>query len=121
MSDTAVESKPELSFLESLKILFGASRAFWLVNMVNFGDGIAYFGILTLLTRFLGTRLGMPDISKTFSLDTPVTFRLTVMQPMTGLSKRMCTSLMWAVWRTSGGSSMKRPRVPTRPAVLIWP
>jgi len=50
-----------LSLAESLKILFGASRGFWLVNMVNFGDGIAYFGVLTLLTRFLGTRIGMSD------------------------------------------------------------
>lgn len=50
-----------LSFRDSLKVLLRASRGFWLVNMVNFGDGIAYFGILTLLTRFLGTRLSMSD------------------------------------------------------------
>jgi POT family proton-dependent oligopeptide transporter len=51
----------DLPVAEQLKILFGASRGFWLVNMVNFGDGIAYFGILTLLTRFLGQDLGMSD------------------------------------------------------------
>ena len=55
------EQKPEMGIAESFKMLFGASRGFWLVNMVNFGDGIAYFGILTLLTRFLGSRLGMSD------------------------------------------------------------
>lgn len=55
------ENSPELSVRESLKILFKASRGFWLINIVNFGDGIAYFGILTLLTLFLGTRLGMSD------------------------------------------------------------
>ncbi|NLO92588.1 MAG: MFS transporter [Elusimicrobia bacterium] len=55
------EKKEDLSIIETLKILFGASKGFWLVNIVNFGDGIAYFGILTLLTRFLGTRVGMPD------------------------------------------------------------
>ncbi|MDD4005149.1 MAG: MFS transporter [Elusimicrobiaceae bacterium] len=55
------ETKKELSLKESMGILFGSSKAFWLINMVNFGDGIAYFGILTLLTRFLGTRVGMPD------------------------------------------------------------
>ena len=54
-------AKKELTLWESLKILFGASKGFWLVNMVNFGDGIAYFGILTLMTRFLGTRVGMSD------------------------------------------------------------
>lgn len=55
------KKKEDLPLLESLKILFGASKGFWLVNMVNFGDGIAYFGVLTLLTRFLGTRVGMSD------------------------------------------------------------
>lgn len=54
--------KEELSSWESVKLLAKASRGFWLVNMVNFGDGIAYFGILTLLTLFLGKeRLGMSD------------------------------------------------------------
>ncbi|MDO5295421.1 MAG: MFS transporter [bacterium] len=51
----------DLSLWESLKVLFGASKAFWLVNFVSFGDGITYFGILTLLTLFLGTDLGMGD------------------------------------------------------------
>lgn len=51
----------DLSLWESLKVLFGASKAFWLVNFVSFGDGIAYFGILNLLTIFLGTDLGMGD------------------------------------------------------------
>ncbi|HOX22136.1 MAG TPA: MFS transporter, partial [Elusimicrobiales bacterium] len=67
MSDTA-EKKEELSIIDTFKILFGASKGFWLVNMVNFGDGIAYFGVLTLLTRFLGTRLGMPDHTTTVSV-----------------------------------------------------
>ncbi|MBI5244569.1 MAG: MFS transporter [Elusimicrobia bacterium] len=58
----ADETKKELGLKESIKILFQASKGFWLVNMVNFGDGIAYFGILTLLTLFLGKeRLGMSD------------------------------------------------------------
>ncbi|HNW34461.1 MAG TPA: hypothetical protein PKM25_05985 [Candidatus Ozemobacteraceae bacterium] len=60
MEATANDNE-KLSLMDSLRILFGASKVFWLVNLVNFADGIAYFGILTLLTRFLGTRLGMPD------------------------------------------------------------
>lgn len=52
---------PDISLSETFRILFAASRGFWLINMVNFGDGIAYFGILTLLTRFLGTRLHVSD------------------------------------------------------------
>ncbi|HAM34886.1 MAG TPA: MFS transporter [Elusimicrobia bacterium] len=60
MSNTAADK--EISSWESVKMLFGASKGFWLVNMVNFGDGISYFGILTLLTLFLGKeRLGMSD------------------------------------------------------------
>ncbi len=38
-----------------------ASRAYWLVNLVNFGDGIAYFGILNLLTLFIHDQLGLTD------------------------------------------------------------
>ena len=62
MSETAATAVDEITTWESVKILFGASKGFWLVNMVNFGDGIAYFGILTLLTLFLGKEhLGMSD------------------------------------------------------------
>lgn len=57
----ATEETKDLTLMESFKVLFLASRAFWLVNLVNFGDGIAYFGILTLLTRFLGTEIGLTD------------------------------------------------------------
>lgn len=59
----------EVGTWESIKILVGASRGFWLVNVVNFGDGIAYFGILTLLTLFLGKeRLGMSDHAAAISV-----------------------------------------------------
>jgi len=67
MSDIE-EKKEDLSIIDTFKILFGASKGFWLVNMVNFGDGIAYFGVLTLLTRFLGARLGMPDDTTSMSV-----------------------------------------------------
>jgi len=52
-------SSDNISLWDSLKLLFMASRAFWIVNLVSFGDGIAYFGVLTLLTRYLGTDLAM--------------------------------------------------------------
>ncbi|MBQ7567882.1 MFS transporter [bacterium] len=60
-NEKAEKDAEDLSLWESLKVLFGASRAFWMVNFVSFGDGITYFGILTLLTLFLGTDLGMGD------------------------------------------------------------
>lgn len=50
-----------LTLWQNLQILFGASRAFWLVNLVNFGDGIAYFGILNLLTLFIHGQVGLSD------------------------------------------------------------
>jgi proton-dependent oligopeptide transporter, POT family len=44
--------------IESLKILFSASRGYWLVNQINLGDGIAYFGMLTLMTIYLQDNIG---------------------------------------------------------------
>lgn len=55
------DEQETLSIRESYRMLLTASRGFWCVNLVNFGDGVAYFGMLILLTRFLGTRLGMSD------------------------------------------------------------
>lgn len=55
------EKEEQLPLKDVLKMLFKASKGFWLVNIVNFGDGIAYFGMLNLMTLFLGTSLGMPD------------------------------------------------------------
>ncbi|MBU0508351.1 MFS transporter [bacterium] len=68
-TDTTKSSPPEgeapaekpLTIRENLQILFGASRAFWLVNLVNFGDGIAYFGILNLLTLYVHDSVGFSD------------------------------------------------------------
>ncbi|MFH1011464.1 MAG: MFS transporter [bacterium] len=59
-STGAAEEKP-LSLRETFRILIKASKGFWLVNVVNFGDGIAYFGILTLLTLFLDRDVGFSD------------------------------------------------------------
>ncbi|MGM9998352.1 MAG: MFS transporter [Candidatus Bruticola sp.] len=60
-SDNSKETAKDenISLWESVKLLFLASRAFWIVNFVSFGDGIAYFGVLTLLTRYLGSDLAM--------------------------------------------------------------
>ncbi len=56
-----VQQEETLSLRDNFRILFGASRAFWLVNLVNFGDGIAYFGILNLLTLFIHDSVGFSD------------------------------------------------------------
>jgi POT family proton-dependent oligopeptide transporter len=60
VGETGTEEKP-LSLRENFRILLKASRGFWLVNIVNFGDGIAYFGVLTLLTLFLDRNIGFSD------------------------------------------------------------
>ncbi|MFH1278036.1 MAG: MFS transporter [Candidatus Eisenbacteria bacterium] len=44
--------------MDNLRTFGRASRGFWLVNSVNFGDGIAYFGFLGLLTLFLQKNAG---------------------------------------------------------------
>ncbi|MFH0883488.1 MAG: MFS transporter [bacterium] len=66
----AAKTPPEekLSLMDTLKILFGASRGFWLVNQVNFFDGIAYFGILNLLTLYIGREVGFSDEMKTVAV-----------------------------------------------------
>lgn len=55
--DPQTEHEPGLQ--ERLRILFAASRGFWLVNAINFGDGIAYFGFLTLMTLFMERDIGL--------------------------------------------------------------
>lgn len=47
-----------LSLVETLRLLARASRGYLLVNWVNFGDGIAYFGFLALMTLFLRVDVG---------------------------------------------------------------
>jgi len=61
MSSSTSADSENLSMRESFRIMFRASRAYWLVNLVNFGDGIAYFGILNLLTLFVHDQLGLTD------------------------------------------------------------
>jgi dipeptide/tripeptide permease len=62
MSESVSEAPQEqLTLRENFRILFAASRAFWLVNLVNFGDGIAYFGVLNLLTLFISRDVGFSD------------------------------------------------------------
>ncbi len=41
--------------------IFRLDRAFWFANLVFTLDGAAYFGILNLLTLYLGTAVGMSD------------------------------------------------------------
>jgi len=55
-------------FVESFRILFRASRGFWLVNSVNFGDGIAYFGMLGLMTLFMQRNVGFSTDTATKSI-----------------------------------------------------
>ncbi|HEX03888.1 MAG TPA: MFS transporter, partial [Bacteroidetes bacterium] len=65
-----VEELEDLSLLDNFKMLFGASRGFWLVNQINFLDGIAYFGILNLLTLFISRDVGMSINASTIAVST---------------------------------------------------
>jgi len=60
-TDPAAPEPRPLTLRENFRILLGASLAFWLVNLVNFGDGIAYFGILNLLTLFIHQNVGFSN------------------------------------------------------------
>jgi dipeptide/tripeptide permease len=64
------EAERPLTLGENVRILFAASRAFWLVNLANFGDGITYFGILNLLTLFLHGNVGLSDQASGLAVST---------------------------------------------------
>ncbi len=55
------DEEESLTLIQNFKILFGASRAFWLVNLANLGDSISYFGIVALLTIFIHDKVGFSD------------------------------------------------------------
>ena len=76
-------SHKPLSFGETLRLLWRGKRAYWALNLANFGDGVAYFGFLTLLVPFLNTRLHMSD-------------------PVAGLSVSLYTGLV-ALFMLNGG------------------
>jgi proton-dependent oligopeptide transporter, POT family len=69
-SESNVEELEDISLLENFKLLFGASRGFWLVNQVNFLDGIAYFGILHLITLFISRDVGLSMNTTTIAVST---------------------------------------------------
>jgi dipeptide/tripeptide permease len=60
-SENPAPDTEELSLRDNFRILLKASKGFRLVNIFNFGDGIAYFGILTLLTLFIHDKVGYSD------------------------------------------------------------
>lgn len=60
------ETKPTLR--ETLRLLGSASRGSWLVNLVNFGDGVAYFGVLALMTLFMEANVGFSTHASTVSI-----------------------------------------------------
>ncbi|UJR85814.1 MFS transporter [Sandaracinus amylolyticus] len=64
------EQEERVSLREVLARLARASRGFWLVNWVNFGDGIAYFGFLSLLTLFFQHDVGMDARGATIATST---------------------------------------------------
>lgn len=92
---TKTESKgipnPITELVQSFKALRGAPAAFWHTNIAYWLDGVAYFGMLTLLTMFFHDVAGMSDdtghklvsvyaglISGTMLLFGPLTDRLGV-------------------------------------------
>lgn len=52
---------PITELIQSFRALKGAPAAFWHTNMAYWLDGVAYFGMLTLLTMFFHDVAGMSD------------------------------------------------------------
>ena len=68
--ESTTDDSRSVPLREVLARLAGASRGFWLVNAVNFGDGIAYFGFLSLLTLFFQHDVGMDAGGATIATST---------------------------------------------------
>ena len=87
-------------------------RALWGVNVPYFLEGIAYFGVLTLLMKYLSENLGLGDIRAglVVSLFTGgITFAMFFLGELGdrwGLRRTSC--LRSRSWR-SGGSSSRSP------------
>ncbi len=62
------DDKQPTGLLDTLRALRRASRGFWLVNAVNFGDGVAYFGILALMTLFFEKNVGFSATTSTLAV-----------------------------------------------------
>jgi len=52
---------PFTELVNSFRALKGAPRAFWYTNYIYWLDGVAYFGMLTLLAMYFHDILGMSD------------------------------------------------------------
>lgn len=49
-------------YFSEFKVLKTASKDFWLINAIQFFDGLAYFSIITIFTLYLTKNVGMSDI-----------------------------------------------------------
>lgn len=63
-SPEAEAAPPPASTWQPLWALRHASRVFWICNLVNMVDGAAYFGLLNVLSLYLGGTLHFPDAIK---------------------------------------------------------
>lgn len=66
--ETEKNGSKTLSLLDNFKILFTASRGYLMVNVANFGDGVAYFGFLALMALFMKENVGFSTHWSTVSI-----------------------------------------------------
>ena len=59
--DKTAIPNPVKELAQTVRDLKGAPRVFWIMNYTYMLDGMAYFGMLTLLTIFLHQNLGLAD------------------------------------------------------------
>ncbi len=77
-------AQPErLTLSENLRLLGSASRGAWLVNLVNFSDGVAYFGMLALMTLWMEIDVGFTTAWATVAISL-FTAGVTIFQALGG-------------------------------------
>ncbi len=50
------------NYFAEFKVLKTANREFWLINAIQFFDGLAYFSMITIITLYLTSNAGLSDV-----------------------------------------------------------
>ena len=107
------------NYFAEFKVLKTASKDFWLINAIQFFDGLAYFSMITIFSMYLSTNIGMSDVDAgvwvgIFSLYiTAFTFAVGSICDIIGIKKSFITGmLMLVVARIVLGFAPTMPMIP---------
>lgn len=91
------------NYFAEFKVLKTASKDFWLINAIQFFDGLAYFSMITIFSMYLSTNIGMDDVDAgiwvgIFSLYiTAFTFAVGSICDIIGIKKSFITGMVMLV------------------------